>query len=80
MFQERVEVEIQKNRCKIFDTISPTPSYSVMRPTRGIDRQSNLRQWLIDVGAAHSLLASNKYLEVVDGSFFPENLKFISAH
>ena len=35
---------------------------------------------MIDVGAVHSLLASNKCLAVVDGSFFPEHPEFISAH
>ena len=80
MLQERIEVETQKNGCKVFDTISPIPSDSVMRTTRGINRQSNLTQWLIDAGSVHSLLASNKCLAVVDGLFFPNHPEFISAH
>ena len=79
-FQERVEVEVQRNQYKVFNI---TPHYflpSIMRQPKEIDLQQNLTSWLVDASTTHCILVSNKCLAVVDRSFFLIYPKFISAY
>ena len=71
-FQDRVEVEIQNNRCKVF-SISPPSSVGAHIRSMQMTRQKNLTVWLANRQKISQLLYSNKCIAVVDGSFFPEH-------
>lgn len=77
-FQERVEVELQKNRCKTFSNIplnqSPAPRQNLV-----LD-QKDLTTWTGNYEQTCQILLSGKCLAVADGSFFPENPECASAH
>ena len=47
-FHERVEAEVQRNWCKVFDLIPQYSLSSMMRLTREINLQQNLTKWLVD--------------------------------
>ena len=47
-FQERVEVEIQRNWCKVFDLILQYSLTSTITLTREINLLQNLTKWLVD--------------------------------
>ena len=79
-FQEIVEVELQKNRCKIFDFFSLVLNTSILMPTNNIELYSNLTEWFADSESVSKVLASNSCLVVIDGSFYPEYPDFISVH
>ena len=79
IFDNRVEVEVQKDRCKVFELI-PTQTHS---PRSNIGMQTTsqtLTNWNLQDATILELLKSNKCLAIVDGSFFPEHPTFISAH
>ena len=79
IFSERVEVEVRKDRCKVFDLIpnrTDNLSYNIGRKTTA----KLLTTWNLQEAAMLELLRSNKYFAIVDGSFFPEHPAFISAH
>ena len=79
-FQERVEVEVQRNWCKVFDLIPQYSLPSTVRLTREINLQQSLTKWLVDASTTQHILTSNKCIAVVDGSFFPIYSEFISAY
>ena len=70
-FQERVEVELQKNRCKVFRNMPLNPS-PAPRQNLVLD-QKHLTTWTGMHAQICQILLSGKYLAVVDGSFFPEH-------
>ena len=71
-FQDRVELEMQNNRCKVFSISTPS---SVGAHTRSMQmtRQYNLTVWLANRQKISQLLYSDKHIAVVDGYFFPEH-------
>ena len=70
VFQERVEVELQKNQCKVFDFFSLTPTTSILILTNNIEPYSNLTEWFTDSESVSKVLASNSCIAVVNGSFY----------
>lgn len=79
IFDDRVEVEVQKDRCKVFELI-PTQTHS---PCSNIGMQTtshSLANWNLQDASILELLKSNKCLAIVDGSFFPKHPTFISTH
>ena len=56
------------------------PADNLMSLTRDAYWQSDLKQWSINTDTVCNLLASNKYLVVVNGSFFLEQPEFILAY
>ena len=78
--KDRVEVELQKNRCKVFDAC---PLIQIGKPIRNHDiamNQQSLTTWSADDNATQHMLLSNRFSAMIDGSFFPEHPEFISAH
>ena len=79
LFSERVEVEVQKNRCKVFDLI-PNRTEILTCSAETKTTVQSLTNWNLQEAMILELLKSNKCLAIVDGSFFPEHPAFISAH
>ena len=78
-FQDRVEVELQKNRCKVFSSIS-TYQTDLPRQNQSMTNPLGLTTWIGHHSQICQILLSGKCLAVVDGSFFPEHQEYISAH
>ena len=70
--QDRVEVEAQRNRCKVFDLILPPQVCSSLSCDEVIHNEPHLKTWLVDMNVALRLLESNTCSAIVDGSFFSE--------
>ena len=78
-FQERVEVELQKNRCKVFGSMS-TYQTEIPRQNQQTINPLSLTTWIVNESQICQILLSGKCVAVVDGSFFPEHQEHISAH
>ena len=79
-FHERIEVEVQRNRCKVFNLIPQCSLTCTVRLQREINPQPNLTKWLVDARTTQHIITFNKCIAVVDGSFFPTYPEFISTH
>ena len=79
IFCDRIEVEVQKDRCKVFDLI-PTDRCNLSRNIGEMTTSQSLTTWNLREETILELLKSNKCLAIADGSFFPEHPSFISAH
>ena len=80
IFKDSVEVEVHRDRCKVFDLIPPVQVSSPTRSTNVDQTQRPLTTWLVETDIVLQILESNKCLEIVDGSFFPEYPEFISVY
>ena len=78
-FSERVEVELQSNRCRIYASI-PIEEQHLQRTSNPHTNHQQLTKWNMQDTTILTLLRSNKCMAIVDGSFFPEHSVFISAH
>ena len=77
IFQDKVEVELQKNQCKVFSLI-----LRVHQIETKIDSpllEENLTTWKVSYGVLLDMLLSNACAAILDGSFFLNNLEYISA-
>jgi len=79
-FHERIEAEVQRNRCKVFNLIPQCSLTCTVRLPREINPQPNLTKWLVDASTTQRIITSNRCIAVVDSSFFPIYPEFISVH
>ena len=79
IFCDRIEVEVHKDRCKVFDLI-PSGRCNLSSNIGKMTTSQSLTTWNLREETILELLKSNKCLAIVDGSFFPEHPSFISAH
>ena len=80
IFNDRVEVEVDKHRCKVYEVIPSIHMNTSMKNIHSTDHQQLLTTWLVDKDIVQSLLLSHHCLAIVDGFFFPEHPEYISAH
>ena len=79
IFSNKVEVEVQKDRSKVFDIIptrTDNPCYNLGQKTTS----RSLTNWNLQEATILKVFKWNKCVAIVDGSFFPEHPTFISAH
>ena len=80
LFTDNVEVEVHKDRCKVFNLIPPIQVGSSTSSTEMDQRCQPLTTWLVETAIVLQMLESNQCSAIVDGSFFPAYPEFISAH
>jgi len=80
LFTDNVEVEVHKDRCKVFDLIPPIQVGSSTSSTEVDQLRQPLTTWLVETAIVLQMLESNQCSAIVDGSFFPAHPEFISAH
>ena len=79
-FNDRVEVEVDKHRCKVYEVIPSIHMNTSIKNIHSTDHQQLLTTWLVDKDIVQRLLSSHHCLAIVDGSFFPKHLEYISAY
>ena len=76
VFQERVEVEMQKNWCKAFDSIFAA-QIGIQRQNPSLSNWQSFTKCLVKQSQLSIIVFPGKCVVVVDGSFFPEHLEYV---
>ena len=80
VFTCQVEVDIMKDRCKVYDEAPLRPNRLSSICNIQINNKNGSIEWKIPLRNILSVLLSGNCLAVVDSSFFLESLEYISIH
>ena len=80
IFKDRVEVELQKNCCKVFDQLLMLDAQGRIGVNDVAQSSVNLTSQKISSNVMVQMLNLKKHLAIVNGFFFLEYPEYVSAH